>query len=365
LVRLNRSTTEQLLKQAPEAYRTQINDLLLTGLARVLCRWSHAPSILIDLEGHGREDLFEEIDLSRTVGWFTSLFPVRLTPLVDLYLDGDVSRSVGASIKAVKEQLRAVPNRGLGYGVLKHLCGADVRASLEGLSKPRVTFNYLGQFDQSFDAASLFVPVEEAGGRGRDPQAPMSNWLSIDGQVYDGELSLTFAYSRQMYAAETIEALARDYRSELETIIAHCLEDASGGLTPSDVPLAGLTQAQLDGLPVPAREIEDIYPLSPMQQGMLFHALHDPKAGHYVNQLSVSIEGLDLEKFRSAVAFVIARHAILRTSFVWEGDVPHPLQIVHKAVALPIVELDWRGRLVGAEELDNLAIVERAQGFST
>ncbi|NWE36993.1 condensation domain-containing protein, partial [Pseudomonas gingeri] len=112
--------TRQLLQQAPAAYRTQVNDLLLTALARTISRWSGQSGTLIELEGHGREDLFDDIDLSRTVGWFTSLFPVNLTARDDL--DG--------SIKSIKEQLRAVPDKGLGYGVLRHLAAHAVRAEL-------------------------------------------------------------------------------------------------------------------------------------------------------------------------------------------------------------------------------------------
>ena len=247
--------------------------------------------------------------------------------------------------------------------MLKYLGAAPVRAQLEGLAEARVTFNYLGQFDQSFDEASLFAPAQENGGHGRAAGAPLENWLSVGGQVYEGELCLSFDYSRQMYKDETIEALARDYQAEIEAIVAHCLDDEAGGLTPSDVPLARLTQAQLDALPVPAREIEDVYPLSPMQQGMLFHALHTPEAGHYLNQLSVPVEGLDVARFKQAFAFVIARHAILRTSFVWDGDIPAPLQIVRKNVPLPVVELDWRDRTSTPQDIENLAIVERSQGF--
>ncbi len=100
--RLPRETTRRLLQEAPAAYRTQVNDLLLTALARVVCRWSGRAEVLVRLEGHGREDLFEDIDLTRTVGWFTSLYPVRLSP----------RQNLADSVKAIKEQLRAIPSRG-------------------------------------------------------------------------------------------------------------------------------------------------------------------------------------------------------------------------------------------------------------
>ena len=352
-LRLDKARTSELLKQAPEAYRTQINDLLLTALSRVLCRWSGEDSVLLDLEGHGREDLFESVDLSRTVGWFTTIFPVRLRPSVEM----------GASIKAVKEQLRAIPNKGLGYGLLKYLGAAATRDMLQGRGEARITFNYLGQFDQSFDKdEGLFVPANESDGLARSSEAPLGSALSVSGQVYNGELRLGISYSREMYEAETIAALAEDYRSELEALIDHCLSDEAGGLTPSDVPLAKLTQTQLDALVLNVTDIEDLYPLSPMQQGMLFHALHTPEAGFYDNQLSVDIEGLDVARFKAAWHAVAERHDILRTSFIWDG-VPQPLQIVHKVASEFIEEIDWRNQNVTPEMLEELNARERQHRF--
>ena len=160
-VRLDSERTRQLLQQAPSAYRTQVNDLLLTALARVLCRWSGHESALIQLEGHGREALFDEIDLTRTVGWFTSAYPLRLTPP-----NIEEAAGQGASIKAIKEQLRAVPHKGLGYGVLRYLADDLSRQAMAALPVAPITFNYLGQFDQSFGADALFRPLDEAGRRG-------------------------------------------------------------------------------------------------------------------------------------------------------------------------------------------------------
>ncbi|MDU1801259.1 MAG: condensation domain-containing protein, partial [Pseudomonas aeruginosa] len=183
--RFDRSLTERLLKQAPAAYRTQVNDLLLTALARVVCRWSGASSSLVQLEGHGREELFADIDLSRTVGWFTSLFPVRLSPVADL----------GESLKAIKEQLRAIPDKGLGYGLLRYLAGEESARVLAGLPQARITFNYLGQFDAQFDEMALLDPAGESAGAEMDPGAPLDNWLSLNGRVFDGELSIDWSFS--------------------------------------------------------------------------------------------------------------------------------------------------------------------------
>ncbi|MCG0167704.1 non-ribosomal peptide synthase/polyketide synthase [Pseudomonas aeruginosa] len=348
---LDAERTRQLLQEAPAAYRTQVNDLLLTALARATCRWSGDASVLVQLEGHGREDLGEAIDLSRTVGWFTSLFPLRLTPAADL----------GESLKAIKEQLRGVPDKGVGYGLLRYLAGEEAATRLAALPQPRITFNYLGRFDRQFDGAALLVPATESAGAAQDPCAPLANWLSIEGQVYGGELSLHWSFSREMFAEAIVQRLVDDYARELHALIEHCCQEGNVGATPSDFPLATLHQEQLDRLPL--ARIEDIYPLSPMQHGMLFHSLYEQASGDYLNQLRVDVHGLDPARFRAAWQAALDSHDILRAGFLWQGDLEQPLQVIHKHLELPFAEHDWRGREALAEALDELAASERRRGF--
>ncbi|TDR39584.1 non-ribosomal peptide synthase protein (TIGR01720 family)/amino acid adenylation domain-containing protein [Pseudomonas brenneri] len=359
-VRLDAERTRQLLQQAPSAYRTQVNDLLLTALARVLCRWSGHESTLIQLEGHGRETLFDEIDLTRSVGWFTSAYPLRLTPL-----DIEEASGQGASIKAIKEQLRAVPHKGLGYGVLRYLADSTCRQAMAALPSASITFNYLGQFDQSFDSQALFHPLEAPAGPAHDPDAPLPNALSVDSQVYGGELVLRWTFSRERHDQQTISELADAYLGELQSLIAHCLRDDAGGLTPSDFPLAHLTQAQLDALPVPASAIEDVYPLTPMQEGLLLHTLLEPGTGLYYMQDRYRINSeLNPERFALAWKAVIARHEALRASFCWNvGE--DMLQVIHKPGSTPIEYLDWTGTPAEQQEprLQALLKSEREAGF--
>ncbi len=359
-VTLDAERTRQLLQQVPAAYRTQVNDLLLTALARVLCRWSGQPSALVQLEGHGREALFDEIDLTRSVGWFTSAYPLRLTPL-----QVEEAAGQGASIKAIKEQLRAVPHKGLGYGVLRYLADDACREALAALPLAPVTFNYLGQFDQSFGADALLRPLDESVGPTHAPEAPLPNELSIDSQVYGGELVLRWTYSGERFDAELIGELADAYLGELQSLIAHCLRDDAGGLTPSDFPLARLTQAQLDGLPVPAVQIEDVYPLTPMQEGMLLHTLLEPGTGLYYMQDRYRINSeLDPERFAQAWQAVVARHEALRASFCWNvGE--DMLQVIHKPGRTPIEFLDWSAVPEAEQEpkLQALHKQEREAGF--
>ncbi|MGH8390012.1 MAG: non-ribosomal peptide synthetase [Pseudomonas sp.] len=359
-VRLDSERTRQLLQQAPSAYRTQVNDLLLTALARVLCRWTGDTSALIQLEGHGREALFDEIDLTRTVGWFTSAYPLRLTPS-----NIEEAAGQGASIKAIKEQLRAVPHKGLGYGVLRYLADDLSRQRMAELPVAPVTFNYLGQFDQSFGADALFHPLDESIGAAHDANAPLPNELSVDSQVYGGELVLRWTFSAQRHDPQTITELAHAYVGELQSLIEHCLRNEVGGLTPSDFPLAKLSQTQLDALPIPPAQIEDVYPLTPMQEGMLLHTLLEPGTGLYYMQDRYRINSeLDPQRFAQAWQAVIARHEALRASFCWNvGE--DMLQVIHKPGSTPIEYLDWSDIAETEQEprLQTLLKTEREAGF--
>ncbi|MBK0060073.1 amino acid adenylation domain-containing protein [Pseudomonas sp. S44] len=351
---LDAEQTRQLLQQAPAAYRTRINDLLLTALARVICRWTGHDHALVQLEGHGREDLFEHLDLTRSVGWFTSVFPVRLTPAAGL----------GDSLKQIKEQLRAIPDNGLGFGVLRHLGDASVRDALRALPTPRITFNYLGQLDASFaDESPAWLPAGENRGAEHSPEAPLDNWLNLNGQVFDGRLQISWTFSRERFDIATLQRLAEDYQRELVAVVGHCCTVGVAGVTPSDFPLAGLDQAQLDALPVAAQTIQDLYPLSPMQQGMLFHSLYEQASGDYINQMRVDIDGLDPQRFHAAWQATVQAHDILRTAFVWEGDLAQPLQVVHQQVEVPFSVHDLRDLDAPAPALQALADAQRQQGF--
>ncbi|MFV3291893.1 non-ribosomal peptide synthase/polyketide synthase [Pseudomonas sp. NY11955] len=353
--RLDRELTRQLLQEAPAAYRTQINDLLLTALARVISRWTGRGEVLVRLEGHGREDLFEGVDLSRTVGWFTSMYPVRLSPQAGLV----------ESLKTIKEQLRAVPNKGLGHGLLRYLGNAEAQATLAALPRGEIVFNYLGQFDASFDQhAGLLLPAKEYAGATQDEDAPLGSLLALNGQVYGGELKLGWSFSRDIFDESTIAQLADDYAQELALLIDHCRQPQHRGVTPSDFPLADLSQTQLDNLPVAVEQIADVYPLSPMQQGMLFHTLYEQQSGDYINQLRVDVHGLDVERFRQAWQAAVDNHAILRSGFIWQGELDQAVQVVHKHVEQALAEHDWRGQPALEQALQDLADGDRQAGFA-
>ncbi|WP_258397157.1 condensation domain-containing protein, partial [Cupriavidus alkaliphilus] len=341
--------TQALLQRAPAAYRTRVNDLLLTALARALGAWSGRSQVLIDLESHGRvAGVDDTLDLSRTVGWFTTLFPVAL----------DGTGALDAAIKAVKEQLRAVPGDGIGFSLLRRFGAPAQQAALADVPRPQVVFNYLGQLDASFADDSPWRLSADSAGANQDPATPLSHPLSISGQVQDGRLKLSVAYARRRYRSATIEALAAAFRAELEAVVAHCTAGAAG-LTPSEFPLARLSQAGLDALGLAPQQVQDLYPLSPMQAGMLFHSVFGEHGSAYTNQLRVDVDGIDPDRFRAAWQAVLARHDTLRSGFLHRAD--PPLQWVARQAALSVLVDDWRGR--SAAEIDAFADGQRAQGF--
>jgi len=349
-LRLDAAQTEALLKRAPAAYRTQVNDLLLTALGRALCTWAGEARIRIDVEGHGREPLpgAPQIDLSRSVGWFTSLYPVVLDPLGD----------PGPALQRVKEALRRVPNRGLDHGVRRHLGPPAGRAALQALPPAQLVFNYLGQFDAGFGAEAAWRLAAEHGGAPVDEAAPQAHEFSVDGRVLQGCFGLTVRYSAARHERATVQRWVQGWGRELLALVAHCTGGA-GGLTPSDVPLAGLDQAGLDALPVPAANLEDLYPVSPMQAGMLFHAMVETGEAPYMTQLRADLDDADLPRLRSAWQAVLARHEVLRTGFL--ASLQPPLQWVARRVELPWREEDWRTR--DPDGLDAWAQADLARGF--
>ncbi|WP_438016720.1 amino acid adenylation domain-containing protein [Sorangium sp. So ce315] len=347
------------LLQATPAYRMRVDEILLAAFAGALARWTGDPAVRIDLEGHGR-DALDDVDLSRTVGWFTSIYPIRLEVPADAAPDG--------VLKATKEQLRAVPRGGAAYGVLRYLGEGERAARLREHAAPQVSFNYLGQWDDLFASSPLFAHAEGDVGRDHDPRTPRGYELEVDAAIVGGRLRVMWNYSGARYRPGTMARLSDDFAARLRALVAHCLAPESGGYTPSDFPLARLDQDRLDRLLGAGRDVEDVYPLSPLQQGLLFHSLWEPGSGVYVEQVTCRLEGaLDVGAFRRAWEAVVEHHGVLRATFAWEGA-DEPLQIVRRAGSTGPVEIaieDLRGAGTEAQRARIAALVDadRARGF--
>ncbi|MEK2606901.1 amino acid adenylation domain-containing protein [Burkholderia arboris] len=232
--------TLALLQDVPRTFNTQINEVLLTALLLAFGDWTGNATLVVELEGHGREDLFDGVDTSRTIGWFTTHYPVYLNA-------GDATVAVDA-LRHVKEQLRAVPMRGLGYGVARYLGNdAGIAAALERQPPAPVRFNYLGQIDRVLADDTGWKPVLDFQSPEHSPRARRGHLFEIDGMVFDGRLRLTWRYNREACAPGVIEQLTQCYRSRLLSIV-EASGDGPRGLSPSDFPAARISQEALDAL---------------------------------------------------------------------------------------------------------------------
>ncbi|HLK56987.1 MAG TPA: amino acid adenylation domain-containing protein [Chthonomonadaceae bacterium] len=240
-VALGAKETQALLQEVPVVYHTQINDVLMTALAQAFRTWTGERRLLVDLEGHGREALFEDVDVSRTVGWFTSLYPV----LLELPANEDL----GEALKRVKETLHSIPTHGVGYGLLRYLASdPDIKRNLDAVPQPRVSFNYHGQLDQVIQDSGVLSAARESVGLSFSPNAARSHLLEVISLVRDDCLYVTWVYSEQVHHQATVERLAEDYLAALRRLIAHCQSPEAGGYTPSDFPKARVSQQALDRL---------------------------------------------------------------------------------------------------------------------
>ncbi len=333
-LRLDRERTRGLLRDAVSAFNARPIELMLAAYALAYSGWSGSRSMAVDLESHGRQASEGAPDVSRTIGWFTSLFPV----LLSLTRPSDF----GQSIQEVKEALRAVPESGAGFGALRSFSlERDTGREQPVLASAQVAFNYLGQVGRTVAPDSPFQwvrhsPAENRSGRNRRPHL-----LEISAFVDEGRLRIGITFGRKVHLRRSIEGLAQALADRLKAVADHCSQTRSKRFAPSDFPLTKITQEALDRIIDSNPEAEDIYPLSHTQKGMLFHSVREAAASPYLVQLCVEFSGkLDESLFERSWRRVIARHTILRTSFVWES-VPEPLQIVHRSVATTFLKEDW------------------------
>ncbi|SPY15912.1 bacitracin synthetase 1 [Paenibacillus polymyxa] len=223
--------TEQLLKQAHRAYNTEVNDLLLTALGLAMHRWTGAGHVLVNLEGHGRETILPDVDITRTIGWFTSLYPVLL--------ETSKGMTLAQRIKETKEGLRRIPHKGLTYGIWRYLSSGSRSNDRAIAAEPEISFNYWGSRSGSAKQWNHVVVLRCREDRGYT--FPLLYTLDLNAMISEGTLRLTIAYSRKQYRKETLERVAGLLQSALQEVIAHCAAQEQPELTPSDVSFQGLT----------------------------------------------------------------------------------------------------------------------------
>ncbi len=320
---LSRATTKILQTKVNEVYNTEINDILLTALGRSIREVFNVDKVVLKMEGHGREQLVDGIDISRTVGWFTTMYPFIL----------DVSKSdeLIENLIDVKEALRKVPQKGIGYGMLKYL----TKQGLQNELKQEVIFNYLGDFGSHIGTKeeAMFDYASESMGMSLSPQNENSEVLEVSGMLVKDELNISVNYSSALYKKNTIKTLIESYEKHLINLIENLSNSTSTFLTPSDLTYKGLDIKEVNLLNLDGN-LEDVYELSPLQEGIYFFWLSDKKSSVYFEQLSyrVTADELEISKLETAYNKLIDRHVVLRTSF--QKDYGNTLlQIVKKSVS--------------------------------
>ncbi|MFK5984628.1 MAG: amino acid adenylation domain-containing protein [Pseudomonadota bacterium] len=342
--------TRILQQQVNQAYHTEINDLLLSALAVALSECSNECVNLVTLEGHGRENLDNDIDLSRTIGWFTSMYPIKL------YATDNLSML----IKQTKEMLRAIPDKGLGFGALlfkgkTYEGDEDLERGFDtteiGFSQPKISFNYLGVLNNSHETGdNVWQLSNVTSGLSMGRENKDINLLTINGMIIDGVLQFNF-HGR---LTDTImDKLTQGFKTALEKIVQHCNEQLEQGLirfTPADFNLdisLDLFDRLFDD------RVAAIYPANSLQQGFIYHALSQQNDDAYRVQILMDYPQLiDLDRYRQAWEMAIATYPILRTGFNWEEQ---PLQLIYKDAPLNFSWHDLSNKNEKANAIDDKA----------
>ncbi|MFD9546376.1 amino acid adenylation domain-containing protein [Nocardia salmonicida] len=321
-----------VLHAVPEQFHCGADEVLLAALAMAVCRWRERTGALLTLEGHGRsESLLPGADVARTVGWFTSVYPVALDLTeIDLGEAFAGGRAAGSAIKATKEQLRSVPDRGVGFGLLRYL-DDETAAVLADAPTPQLSFNYLGRAVTGNDP---WVPQRFAATN--DDRAPLAAVVDINAVLTDAGLEVTWAYASRLLDEAEVGELAELWSQALRALVTHAGSGDAGGRTPSDFELVRVDQPQIERWEHAYPKLTDVWPLSPLQYGLLFHALYDSDTadGYTVQSLLTLAGTVDATRLRGAAQALIDRHENLRVAFVETDDGPRQL-------VLSAAEIRW------------------------
>ncbi|MBI9089226.1 MAG: amino acid adenylation domain-containing protein [Desulfobacterium sp.] len=343
-----------------------MNDLLLTALARAAKKSLGLSSLYMDLEGHGRgipeskafkhPEADRTVDVSRTVGWFTTLHPLHLK----VTEQGDL----GKDIRCVRGILKDIPGQGLAHGVLL-IKGLE---TMKQKPLPEIGFNFLGRFDDPAPD-SIFIAMDEPDIETVDPRLNRWHELEIEGIIANGRLAITFIHNPHVFTTSSMRSLLTAYTSEIKAIINCCPGRKKGVRVPSGQDINGLPKAALDNLMTECRvesdNLQAVYPLSPLQEGMLFHSLLEKNGTAFFEQFSFDIKGrLDLEAFEQSWNHLFDAFDVFRTVFSHQGG-DGPVQVVLKKRSIEFTVAD----LTGQTEKDKQArikafkLADRRQGF--
>lgn len=358
IISLSKEDTRLLLKVVPGAYNTQINDVLLAALSIAVKERTATSELWLDMEGHGREKLFDDIDISETVGWFTAAFP--------FYHDAEHCNDIPSILKSIKERLRQIPDKGVNFGVIKYLCKLDGLADrLKQLPARNCVLNYLGQLHDIPVADGIFSIIKDNYNLNISGFNQRSHKLELTAYVAQETFTLCWQYSKKHYHDATVDGLAEAFMTALKAIIAHCCSSSNFGYTPSDFPLAAMKQAELDIAFARQPDIEDVYPLSPLQAGLLFHSLYQEGSEAYRIQSLIKMTG-DVDEHIAELAWntLINHNEVFRSGILWRG-LSQPHQFVRSRIRPVWTTYHWKDDDLGTkqEKLRELKDADRRTAF--
>jgi amino acid adenylation domain-containing protein/non-ribosomal peptide synthase protein (TIGR01720 family) len=318
---LGHEETALLTGKANRSFNTEVQDLLITAAVMAYNETRGGNCIAMTLEGHGREHITGDINVSRTIGWFTSLYPVLFN------MSG--AESLADHIIAVKETIRAVPGKGLGYGIIKHLVAEVARKELDFDVHIPVIFNYLGHFNTEV-TNDAFQIADEAYGRERSTADSSPYSMEITALIKEGSLHMGLSCKALREAPSFIQTFWSSVQHHLKDLIHYTSTREQAVLTPADLTYKNLSRQELEAI-CRQYNVQDIYPLSPMQEGILFSCLYNAGAPVYLQQVSYRLRSskLDPALVSASVAQLAKRHDILRSVFLFEG-LKRPMQVVLK-----------------------------------
>lgn len=352
-VTLDTAVSAHLSKHAHAPYKTRGIELLVSALRIAYAEWNPGESLRLLLEGHGRESALADLDIGRTVGWFTSVYPADFAPV-------NANLSGAGFIRQTKEYLRGVPRHGAGFGWLQ-ATGANV--ALSGLVSPDISFNYLGSFEDGGREAAFTLSAERPI-ESRHFGQRLEQSIALTGYTSGGQMHWLIEYDAARWSEKTMRKLLELFRHALGQIVAHTSVGQQSIPSPADFVFSTLELQAYDRM-VERREwapssIEDVYPLSPMQRGLFYEATKSPDSEAYFEQMTFCLEGpVDRLALEAAWRDLVARHAALRSVFVQAEGSDETLQVVfhEQKTALAYASLIDQ---TAAEQTAHVAAFQRA-----
>ena len=355
-VQLDAGETKRFLNHTLGAYDLKFNDVLLAALLKTFQTSDGASAIRFDLEGHGRESVFNDLDVSRTIGWFTTLFPVTLE---------ESESTPEALLTSVKKQLAEFQKHGVSYGQLLYL-GSHSESPITSV-KSDIVFNYLGQLDNINTEGQLLKLTREAHGSAYHPARKRTHALEIECAVLDGCLSMEWVFSTDLHKSESIEKLAQAYCSSLKNLIDHCASITPASSAKASKALAGserFSASASDKIQPLSPEIVE-HPLSFAQERLWFLNQLDQESIAYHIQASFSLEGsLDFKALQNAINDLLQRQECFRAVFTQKQEEPQQTILEECPVDLQLNDLSEQISHDPIEQIRTLAAREMQKPFN-